>query len=134
MTGIFWLAAGTVVFVLITFFEQLPVLGWLGGIVSVGAWVALTRALMSDRERDPARAGIGLLWAGAIGAVTGFVGALTAWLAQTGNLFGFETAPGARFGAAFGFVGALLGLVYWPLVGAVVCLVTALVVTGRTVR
>ncbi len=133
MRGILWLTIGTAVFVAITFLEQVPVLGWLGGVVSVAAWIALTRQL-TDRARDPIGAGVGIAWAGVLGAVTGFVGALTAWLAQTGNLFGFTTAPGARFGAAFGFVGASLGLVYWPLVGLGVCLVTALVVTSRATR
>jgi hypothetical protein len=131
MRGIFWLLVGSVVFVAITFLEQIPVLGWIGGIVSIAAWIALTRGLMLDREWDPLRSGIGIAWAGLLGAVTGFVGALTAWLAQTGNLFGFTTPPGDRFGAVFGFVGALIGLVYWPLIGAIVCVVTAFVVTGR---
>ena len=129
-----WLAVGTVVFVVITFLEQIPVLGWIGGVVSIGAWILLTRALMLDAAWDPVRAGVGVGWAAVLGAFTGFMGALTAWLAQTGNLFGFETAPGARFGAAFGFVGASLGLVYWPLVGLGVCVVTALVLASRPAR
>jgi len=131
MRGPLYLAIGAIVFVAITFFEQLPVLGWLGGALSIAAWIALTRALMSDRARDVISGGIGLAWSGILGALTGFVGALTAWLAQTGNLFGFTTLPGDRFGALFGFIGASLGIVLWPLVGALVCVITALLVTTR---
>ncbi len=131
MRGPLYLAIGAIVFVAITFFEQLPVLGWLGGVLSIAAWIALTRALVSDRAWDVISGGIGLAWSGILGALTGFVGALTAWLAQTGNLFGFTTLPGDRFGALFGFIGASLGIVLWPLVGALVCVITALLVTTR---
>ena len=131
MRGLLYLAIGAIVFVTITFFEQLPVLGWLGGVLSIAAWIALTRGLLSDRESDVITSGIGVAWSGIIGAFTGFVGALTAWLAQTGNLFGFTTPPGDRFGALFGFIGASLGIVLWPLVGALVCVVTAFTITAR---
>ncbi len=134
MRGLLFLTAGAAVFVAITFFEQVPVLGWLGGVVSVAAWIALTRLMLSGRVWDPMRTGIGVAWAGVLGGTSGLVGAVTAWLAQTGNLLGFTTPPGDRFGAAFGFVGALLGLVYWPVVGAIVCVVTALVLTARGAR
>jgi len=134
MRGLLYLIVGTAAFVAITFFEQLPVLGWLGGAISIAAWSLLTRALMYDPEWDLMKSGVGVAWSGILGGFTGFVGALTAWAAQTGNLFGFTTEPGDRFGAAFGFVGATVGLVYWPLVGALVCVGTALVVTTRRVR
>jgi len=123
------LALGTIVFLAITLFEQVPVAGWLGGILSIAGWIALTRAML--RDRGPLRGGSGVVWSGVLGAFTGLVGAGTAWLAQTGNLIGFATDPGDRFGAAFGFVGASLGLLYWPLVGALVCVVTALALAGR---
>jgi hypothetical protein len=41
---------------------------------------------------------------------------------QTGNLIGLSTPGLERVGAGFGFVGATLGLVYWPLIGAAICL------------
>ncbi len=129
--AILFLLAGTVVFVAITFFEQLPVVGWLGGAISIAAWIVLARELAAARAWDPVEQGLRIGSAGVLGAFTGFVGALTSWLAQTGNLFGFTTAPGDRFGAAFGFVGASLGLLYWPLVGALVCAITAFAVTPR---
>ena len=56
---------------------------------------------------------------------------ITAWLAQTGNLVGLTTPPGDRFGAAFGFVGASIGIVLWPLFGAAVCAIVALASVGR---
>ena len=130
MRGVLFLVVGTAVFVAITFFEQIPVIGWLGGVVSIAAWIALTRTMLNVAPWDVVGGGVGVVWAAVLGGVTGFFGALTAWMAQTGNLFGFTTQPGDRFGAAFGFVGASLGLVYWPLIGALVCAVTALFVTG----
>lgn len=97
---------GCAVFIAITFFEQIPVWGWLGGLTSVGAWWLIGREMS------------GALAAAAMGAITGLAGAFTAWLAQTGNLFGFTTPPGDRLGALFGFIGSSLGILYWPLVGA----------------
>ena len=128
MRGMLFLIVGTIVFIAITFFEQIPVLGWLGGVISIAAWIALTRAMFDGRGFDPIGGGVGVMWAAVLGAFTGFVGALSAWLAQTGNLFGLSTDPGDRFGAVFGFLGASLALVYWPLVGAIVCAATAFVV------
>jgi hypothetical protein len=122
--GLWYLTLGCIAFVAITFFEQLPIIGWLGGVLSVAAWIVIARALVSESGFDfdtPFTIG----WAAAIGAVTGFVGAFTAWLAQTGNLIGLTTAPGDRFGAAFGFVGASIGIVLWPLFGAAVCVIAA---------
>jgi len=128
--ALLYLTVAAVVFVLITFFEQIPLLGWLGGMVSFAAWIVLTRALMGDSELDVIRSGIGVGWAALLGAFSGFVGAITSWGAQTGNLFGFTTPPGDRFGAVFGFLGASLGIVYWPVIGALVCVGTAMVITG----
>lgn len=128
-----YVALASVIFVAITFFEQFPILGWFGGVISVAAWSWLTRELLSDSEGDVIRSGIGVGWAAVIGAVSGFVGALTSWLAQTGNLFGFTTPPGDRFGAAFGFLGASLGIFYWPIIGALVCGGVAVAITGRRV-
>ena len=116
---LFWLfVVGTVGFVLISYFEQVPVLGWLGAVVSVGAWVMLGR----EFGREGASATI---TSGILGAWTGFVGAFTAWIFQTGNLFGLSTPGLDRVGAGFGFVGASLGLLYWPLIGALVCAAAA---------
>ncbi|MBA2370635.1 MAG: hypothetical protein H0V71_03200 [Chloroflexi bacterium] len=105
--------AGCTAFVAITFFEQVPVWGWLGGALSFGAWWLLGREMS------------GTLAAAIMGGVSGLVGAITAWLAQTGNLFGFTTPPGDRFGALFGFIGSSLGILYWPLVGAAVAAAAA---------
>ena len=119
MRGIWYLTLGCIAFVAITYFEQLPIIGWLGGLISVAAWVLIVRALIGERGFD-FETPFGVGWAAVIGAVTGFVGAFTAWLAQTGNLVGLTTPPGDRFGAAFGFVGASIGIVLWPLFGAAV--------------
>jgi hypothetical protein len=125
MRGLWYLTLGCIAFVAITFFEQLPVVGWLGGFVSVAAWVVLARALVGENGFD-FETPFAIGWAAVIGGVTGFVGALTAWLAQTGNLIGLSTMPGDRLGAAFGFVGASIGIVLWPLFGAAVCVIVAL--------
>lgn len=131
MRALLFLVAGIIVFIAITFFEQLPVIGWVGGLISFAAWIVLSREYAISRGWEPLGSGTRVGVAGAIGAATGFVGALTAWLAQTGNLFGFTTPAGARFGAVFGFVGASLGLLYWPIIGAFVCAATVFVVTSR---
>jgi len=128
--GFWYLALGSIAFVAITYFEQLPIIGWLGGIVSVAAWVVIARALVGERGFD-FETPFGVGWSAVIGAVTGFVGSFTAWLAQTGNLVGLTTPPGDRFGAAFGFVGASIGIVLWPLFGAAVCAIAALTAVRR---
>jgi len=91
---------GTVAFVVISYFEQVPVLGWLGAVVSVVGWVTLSRSLARGSASS-------MLTAGMLGAWTGFVG------------------------ASFRFVGATLGLVYWPLLGAAVCFAMAFFALGR---
>jgi hypothetical protein len=115
---------GTAGFVLISYFEQVPVLGWLGAIVSVVAWVTLGRTLARD-------GGSATVTSGVLGAWTGFVGAISAWAFQTGNLVGLNTPGLERVGAGFGFVGATLGLVYWPLIGAAICFAAAFFSLGR---
>jgi hypothetical protein len=115
---------GTVAFALISYFEQVPVLGWLGAMVSVVAWVTIGRALARE-------GGSAMVTSGVLGAWTGFVGAFSAWALQTGNLFGLTTPGLERVGAGFGFVGATLGLIYWPLIGALVCFAAAFFSLGR---
>ena len=39
---------GTIGFIAISYFEQLPVLGWLGALVSVVVWVTLGRAVARE--------------------------------------------------------------------------------------
>ena len=129
MRGLWYLTLGCIAFVAITFFEQLPVVGWLGGF-SVAAWVVLARALVGENGFD-FETPFAIGWAAVIGGVTGLVGAFTAWLAQTGNLVGLPTLPGDRFGAAFGFIGATIGIVLWPLFGAAVCVIAALLSVRR---
>ena len=104
---------GIVVFVVISFFEQIPVIGWLGALVSIGAWIWLAGEIR--------RAGGTFVEAAIAGAVTGVVGAVTAWLLQVGNLFGPDTPGLARFGAGLGTVGATIFLFLWPVIGACVC-------------
>jgi hypothetical protein len=122
LLGLFLL--GTISFIAISYFEQLPVLGWLGAVVSVVAWATLGRAVARE-------GGSALVTSAILGGWTGFVGAWSAWAFQTGNLFGLSTPGLERVGAGFGFVGATLGLVYWPLVGAAVCVGFALFSLNR---
>jgi hypothetical protein len=124
MRLLWFFVVGTVGFILISYFEQVPVLGWLGAVISVVAWVTLGRALAQDGPSATITSGI-------LGAWTGFVGALSAWAFQTGNLFGLTTPGLDRIGAGFGFVGASLGLFYWPLIGATMCFAAAFLSVGR---
>jgi len=96
---------GSVVFIVITLFEQIPVVGWLGALVSVAAWIWLASEIR--------RAGGAFTDAAIAGAITGFVGAVSAWMLQVGNLFGPDTPGLARFGAGFGTIGATIFLVIW---------------------
>ena len=115
---------GTVGFVLISYFEQVPILGWLGAVVSAVAWVTLGRELARDGASATVTSAV-------LGGWTGFIGAFSAWIFQTGNLLGFTTPSVERLGAGFGFVGATLGLVYWPLIGAAICFAAAFFSIGR---
>jgi hypothetical protein len=116
------LAIGALVFLGFTLFEQLPVLGWLGFVLSIAAWLALTG--------DLRRGGGTVAEAALLGLVTGFVAALSAWLMQLGNLFGLDTGGGARVGAVFGTVGSSIGILLWPVFGAMVCALAAAVRRG----
>lgn len=103
---------GCLVFIVITLFEQLPVIGWLGALASLAAWIWLAGQIR--------RAGGTIADAGLAGGLTGLVGAVSAWLLQVGNLFGPDTPGLARFGAGLGTIGATIFLVLWPIVGALV--------------
>ena len=104
---------GALVFVVITFFEQIPVIGWLGALASVAAWIWLAREIR--------RAGGTAIDAAVAGAFTGLVGAVSAWMLQIGNLFGPDTPGLARLGAGLGTVGATVFLIVWPITGALIC-------------
>jgi len=115
---------GALVFLVITAFEQLPVIGWLGAIASLGAWIWLAGEIR--------RAGGTVVDAAIAGGVTGVIGSVSAWLLQVGNLLGPDTPGLARFGAGLGTLGATVFLVIWPLVGALVCGGAAAVRAGRS--
>ena len=104
---------GSILFLVITAFEQLPVIGWLGALASFGAWIWLAGEIR--------RAGGTLTDAAIGGALTGLIGAVSGWMLQVGNLFGPDTPGPARFGAGLGTIGATVFLVIWPLIGALVC-------------
>lgn len=104
---------GSAVFVVITLFEQLPVIGWLGALASFAAWLWLAGEVR--------RGGGSVVDAAMTGLVTGLVGAVSAWILQVGNLFGPDTPGLARFGAGLGTIGASIFLFVWPVVGAVAC-------------
>jgi hypothetical protein len=104
---------GSLVFIVITLFEQIPVVGWLGALASIFAWVWLAGEVR--------RVGGTVIDAALAGGLTGLVGAVSAWMLQIGNLFGPDTPGLARFGAGLGTIGATVFLVIWPLVGALAC-------------
>lgn len=104
---------GALIFVAITLFEQIPVVGWLGALASLAAWVWLAGQIRG--------AGGSVTDAAIAGGITGLVGAVSAWMLQIGNLFGPDTPGLARFGAGLGTIGATVFLIVWPLVGAAVC-------------
>src|SRR2546428_11783851 len=97
MTMFLLFVLGTVGFAAITYFEQFPVLGWLGALVLAVAWAPIARA--SARVTDNAARARGL--AAILGAWTGLVGAGTARALQTRHLFGLWTDPLARLRPGF---------------------------------
>ena len=117
---------GSLIFLVITFFEQIPVIGWLGALMSFGAWSWLAG--------DVRRGGGSIVTAAVVGGVTGLVGAISGWLLQVGNLFGQDTPGLARFGAGLGTIGASVFLLLWPLIGASVCGVSAALRSRRSTR
>ena len=104
---------GALVFVGITLFEQIPVVGWLGALASVAAWIWLAGEIR--------RAGGTVIDAAVAGGFTGLVGAVSGWMLQIGNLFGPDTPGLARLGAGLGTVGATVFLILWPIIGALIC-------------
>ena len=107
------LLIGSLVFVAITLFEQIPVIGWLGAFASVAAWIWLAGEVRQANGT--------VIDAAIAGGVTGVVGAVSAWMLQVDNLLGPDTPAFARFGAGLGTIGATLFLILWPLVGALIC-------------
>ncbi len=107
------LVLGALIFLVITFLEQIPVIGWIGALASLMAWFWLAGEVR--------RGGGTFVDASVVGAVTGLVGAVSAWLLQLGNLFGPDTPGLARFGAGLGTIGATVFLVLWPVIGACIC-------------
>jgi hypothetical protein len=106
--------AGTFVFFLIAlnngFIGRLGV----GGIISVGIWLALGQVLL--------RLGSGALTRALVGGWTGFVSAgtnlvLREWLRLPGEWPGI----GAEFGDRYLVAGVPSALLYWSLLGAVFC-------------
>ena len=79
---------GSIVFLVITAFEQVPVIGWLGALASFGAWIWLAGEIR--------RAGGTMTDAAIGGALTGLIGAVSGWMLQVGNLFGPDTPGPAR--------------------------------------
>jgi hypothetical protein len=125
---------GGLVFIAIALFEQIPVLGWLGWLISIGVWIWLTNRLIrqgathlatSDNPSVPAMG-----WAGLVGLVTGLVGALASLVIEAtkaSTTVGTTTTVNPTFGS----VGATLGLFYWPVVGAIVMGLFGLIWGGR---
>jgi hypothetical protein len=100
------LLIGSLIFLVVTFFEQLPVIGWLGAVASFAAWFWLAGEVR--------RGGGSVVDAAVVGGVTGLIGAVSAWLLQVGNLLGPDTPGLARFGAGLGTIGATVFLVLRP--------------------
>lgn len=131
---------GSIWFVGITLFGLIPFLGFFAWLVSIGVWVYLTSGLVNKgkahlaRSDNPSVPAMG--WAALMGAATGFVGALSSLIVQavilTGSS-GSSTTDGqvTAAGAAFGTLGAMIGLIYWPAIGAIICGIFGLVWGGR---
>jgi hypothetical protein len=116
---------GIPIFILIAVFEQVPLIGFAGFFMSIGAWVYLSSLPVThgrhilERVPNPSVAVMG--WSALLGWATGLVGAVASLFA----LVGFEyLSTGGTFTDPFiffGGYGAVFGVFYWPFVGAVIC-------------
>jgi hypothetical protein len=126
-----WMVISVLVFLLITLGEHLAALvprnifaGPMWGLVSVVVWIVLTRRFLTQ-SRSYARTEGVVVSALLIGAVSGFAGAFAGWLLYaTGNGVPFGHAVGIGSLQLYGFES---GLTTWPIVGAAVCGITALI-------
>lgn len=126
--GAFW-------FIGITLFELIPFLGFFGWLVSIGVWVYLTNKLVTSgsthlaQSDNPSLPAMG--WAALVGFITGLVGAIASLVVQATILANASRGTVTGAGAAFGTLGAIAGLVYWPAMGALVCGIFGLIWGGR---
>jgi hypothetical protein len=139
---------GSIAIAAVSVFEQIPVLGHLGGALEWVLWGALGFLLVSrahDRLTQlssPNLAGLG--WGALIGAATAVVGvivsliaglvvsaALQVWAQQNGDPQG---AGLVNADAVMSGIGTILSLFYWPFVGAFFCGFGGLVFTAMRIR
>jgi hypothetical protein len=129
-------AIGAGIFVLVTLLEQLPVVGFLGGLAEVGVWAYLAHALVTrghSRLVQEVNPGFpAMMWSAAIGAATGLLGAAISLGIAMILLHAAVTSPSDPVGNMLGgnldlasgqlYVELLMfGVVFWPFVGAMVC-------------
>lgn len=122
------LAVGLVAFVLLSFVEQIPVLGWFGFLVSIGLWAALASWFVSGaaarlrKRSNPSIGGMG--WGALLGVLTALAGAITSFAINAATLQSTGTVPpgdapsGTQLAASFNTMGSAAALIYWPFVGA----------------
>jgi len=115
---------GAASFAVLSLLEKIPYLGWFDGLVSIGLWAYLASHLV---ERDRAHLSLqanpsirAMGFAALVGAVTALAGAVVSFLTDVTIA---ANAGGSAIAVVSGsnVVGSLLGLVYWPFVGAAVC-------------
>jgi hypothetical protein len=141
-------------FVLASLFELIPILGISGGILELGAWIGLAAWFVHSQKTElatlesPPLGSLG--WGALIGALTGITGAMVSLLASivlaivaaaalsAGSSGGTASpAPAASWNAlasGISVVGSMLGLVYWPVLGALVCGLSALLFAAMMVK
>ncbi len=114
---------GAAIFAVLSLLENIPYLGWFGGLVSLGLWVYLASQLVqADRphlsqQANPSIQAMG--YSALVGAVTALVGAIVALLVDAA--MALSSNPAIALEGGFNAFGALLGVFYWPFVGAAVC-------------
>jgi hypothetical protein len=139
-------AIGAGIFVAVTLLEQVPLVGFFGGLAEIGIWIYLAHLLVTRghaRLAQEVNPGFpAMLWSAAIGASTGLIGAaisfgigivaLNAAVRSSsdpiGNMLGgnFNLAAGQLYVELLGF-----GLIFWLFVGAFVCGLFGLIFGSR---
>lgn len=118
----------------VSLFEQIPILGYVGGLIEIVLWIGMAYRFVSEAKRElqdlasPVIASTG--WGSGIGASTALVGVLASLVLTlikaaiiSGGTAGNQgsAAGAAQLGVDIEALGTLLSFFYWPIVGAIVC-------------
>jgi hypothetical protein len=128
---------GVVAFAVLSCLEKIPVLGWFGGLVSLGLWAYLASRLVeearSSLEAEANPSIPAMSFAALVGGVSALAGAIVSFAldAILANAAANAGNGVAALGNSINATGSLMGMLYWPFVGVLVCGLFGLIWGGR---